>query len=126
MACKGAAGQLVVVIDDDPLVLDGMRGLLRSWGYRVVAAVSDSAALAELAAGDHAPDLVISDFRLADGKTGIEAIARVRHVFPIPACLVSGDTTGGTMRQARAAGYQLLHKPVQPDTLRATICQLLS
>jgi two-component system, sensor histidine kinase len=126
MACKGAAGQLVVVIDDDPLVLDGMRGLLRSWGYRVVAAASDSAALTELAAGDDEPDLIISDFRLADGKTGIEAIARVRHVFPIPACLISADTTGGATREARAAGYQLLHKPVRPDMLRATICQLLS
>jgi hypothetical protein len=30
-ARDGAAGRLVVVIDDDPLVLDGMCGLLRSW-----------------------------------------------------------------------------------------------
>ena len=37
-------GKLIVVIDDDALVLDGMRGMLQSWGCRVVTAASDSAA----------------------------------------------------------------------------------
>ena len=31
-------GKLIVIIDDDALVLDGMRGLLESWGCQVVAA----------------------------------------------------------------------------------------
>jgi CheY-like chemotaxis protein len=119
------AGQLVVVIDDDPLVLDGMRGLLRSWGYRVVAAVSGSAALADLADQDERPDLIIADYRLADGQTGIEAIEGLRHVFPIPACLISGETAPERLREASASGYRLLHKPVHPTALRALISQLL-
>jgi CheY-like chemotaxis protein len=45
-----SAAKLVLIIDDDPLVLDAIGGLLRSWGFRVVTAASDSAALAELAA----------------------------------------------------------------------------
>jgi CheY-like chemotaxis protein len=122
-ACDGGAGQLVVVIDDNPLVLEGMRGLLRSWGYRVVAAVSASAALTELAA--RKPDLIISDYCLADQKTGIEAIERVRDVFPIPACLITGDATPERVREAGACGFQLLHKPVPPTQLRLILSRLL-
>jgi CheY-like chemotaxis protein len=116
--------KLVVVIDNDPLVLDGMRGLLHSWGYRVVAARSDNGALAGLAELNQRPDLIISDYRLADG-TGIEAIERLRNLFPVPAILISGETAPEHLREASASGHRLLHKPVRPMTLRAMLSQLL-
>jgi len=122
-----ANGKLIVVIDDDPLVLDGTCGLLRSWGCRVVTGDSGSGALAALADQQQEPDLVISDFRLSDGKTGIEAIAGVRSAFPksIPAFLVSGDTSPEPLHEARASGFHLLHKPVDPMTLRAMLNRAL-
>jgi CheY-like chemotaxis protein len=122
-----ANGKLIVVIDDDPLVLDSTCGLLRSWGCRVVTGDSGSSALAALAAQRQPPDLVISDFRLSDGKTGIEAIAGLRNAFPkpIPAFLVSGDTSPGPLNEARASGFHLLHKPVDPMTLRAMLNRVL-
>lgn len=120
-------GKLVVVIDDDPLVLDGMRGLFRSWGCCVVTGAADGAALTGVAAYDHPPDLIISDYRLSDGKTGIEAIERLRSAFrsPIPAFLISGDISPERLREARASGYHLQHKPVDPMLLRAMFNQLL-
>jgi CheY-like chemotaxis protein len=120
-----ARGRLVVVIDDDPLILDGMRGLLRSWGYRVIAADSERAAFADLAGQDQTPDLIISDFHLADGKTGLDAIDGLRHVFPVPACLISGETAPERLREVSARGYELLHKPVQPAVLRLVVNRLL-
>jgi two-component system, sensor histidine kinase len=120
-----ARGRLVVVIDDDPLVLDGMRGLLRSWGYRVVAVDSERAAFADLAGEDRPPDLIICDFHLAAGKTGLEAIEGLRHVFPVPACLISGETAPERLREINACGYELLHKPVQPAVLRLLVNRLL-
>jgi len=121
------AGKVIVVIDDDALVLDGMGGLLRSWGCRVVAEVSETAALARLAELGQQPDLIISDHRLADGKTGIEAIDCLHGVLgiAIPAFLISGDTTPERLRDARASGYHLLHKPVSPMTLRAMLNRFL-
>ncbi len=121
------AGKLIVVIDDDALVLDGMGGLLRSWGCRVVAEVSETAALARLAELGQPPDLIISDHRLADGKTGIEAIDCLHGTLgvAIPAFLISGDTTPERLRDARASGYYLLNKPVPPMTLRAMLNRLL-
>jgi hypothetical protein len=43
----------------------------------------------------------------------------------VPAFLISGDTAPERLREARSSGYYLLHKPVLPITLRATISQLL-
>jgi len=121
------SGKLVVVIDDDALVLDGMRGVLRGWGCRVVTAATDDAAIASLAEDGQAPDLIISDYRLNNGRTGIEAIARLRGAVgvSIPAFLISGDTAPERLREASASGHHLLHKPVLPMTLRALVGQLM-
>jgi CheY-like chemotaxis protein len=118
-------GKLIAVIDDDPRVLDGMRGLLRSWGCRVISGDTAVVVIKGLAACP--PDLIISDYRLSDGKTGIGAIAQVRDVFggAIPAFLISGDTHSDALLQARANGLQLLHKPVDPMKLRAMVNRLL-
>jgi CheY-like chemotaxis protein/anti-sigma regulatory factor (Ser/Thr protein kinase) len=117
------SGKLVVVIDDDTLVLDSTGGLLRGWGCRVVAASSGGAALTRLAEYDHPPDLIISDYRLSDDRTGVEAITRLREALnvPVPALLISGDTDPLPLREARANGHHLLKKPVSPRALRAML-----
>jgi signal transduction histidine kinase len=118
--------KLVVVIDDDPLVLEGMGGLFRSWGYQLVAG-TDEEALAGVADLDRPPDLIVSDYHLSGGKTGIEVIEGLRRTLSadIPAFLVSGDTSPELLRQARATGYHLLHKPVDPMTLRAMVSHVM-
>ena len=118
--------KLVVVIDDDPLVLEGMAGLFRSWGYQLVAGTDDEA-LAGVADRDRPPDLIVSDYHLSGGKTGIEVIEGLRSTLSaeIPAFLVSGDTSPELLRQARASGYHLLHKPVDPMTLRAMVSHVM-
>jgi CheY-like chemotaxis protein len=78
-------------------------------------AVSDLGATAR-------PELVISDFHLADGQTGITAIAKLRQVHgAIPAFVMSGDIAVERLREAQASGHRLLHKPVQPMMLRAMV-----
>jgi signal transduction histidine kinase len=120
-------GKSVIVIDDDALVLDGMRGVLKSWGCSVLTADSEDAALGILSQHGEAPDIIISDYRLRDGKTGFDVIERIRRTYdmPIPAFLISGDTAPERLRQASASGYYLLHKPVLPITLRSVVSQLL-
>jgi signal transduction histidine kinase/CheY-like chemotaxis protein len=122
-----AMGKFVVVVDDDALVLDAMGGILKSWGCSVVTAKSDTDALVALAGHARQPDLIISDYRLGDGRTGFDVIERLRSSFGahIPAFLISGDTAPERLREARASGYYLLHKPVLPMTLRSVVSQLL-
>ncbi|MCC6947400.1 MAG: GAF domain-containing protein [Bradyrhizobiaceae bacterium] len=122
-----AQNKLIVVMDDDTLVRDGMRGILRSWGCRVVAAASDTEALAQLSEQESRPDLIISDYRLAGGHTGITAIANLRNKLgaQIPAFIVTGDTSPERLREVDSAGYQLLQKPLSPMTLRTVVDRLL-
>jgi len=116
---------LVLVVDDDPMVLEAMRGLLERWGYRTIAGASHDA-VAALVADGAAPDLIIADFHLSGGRTGIETIEHVRAArgARIPAFLVSGDTSPERLQQARAQGYTLLHKPVSAMTLRSLVVKL--
>jgi signal transduction histidine kinase len=116
-------GKLVIVIDDDALVLDGMGGVLRGWGCTVVTGDCAEAVLPSIGAATRCPDLIISDYRLADGTTGIEVIESLREKLgaEIPAFLISGDTAPERLREASAGGYHLLHKPVSPMALRTTM-----
>jgi signal transduction histidine kinase/ActR/RegA family two-component response regulator len=117
--------KLVLVIDDDPLVLEGMSGIFRKWGCRVITADSDSKALKAATEQDDLPDLIISDYHLADGRTGIATIEWLRGELsaPIPAFLISGDTDPATLHEAKVKGFHLLHKPVNPMALRAMFNQ---
>jgi CheY-like chemotaxis protein len=124
-AVSGSAIALVVVIDDDPLALEAIAGLLRSWGLRVVSAASEDAALAELAELGQSPHLLICDYHLSEDTTGIQVIERLRHEFPIPAILISGDASPGLVREVDRRGYHVLHKPVDPKALRALLKLIL-
>jgi len=125
-AAFAVEGKVILVIDDAPIVLEGTSGLLGKWGYSVVTAASDEAALIQLAEREQHPDLIISDYHLANGKTGIEAIERINAAFgaSIAAILISGDTAPERLRDAKDKGYILLHKPVDPMQLRAVMHQL--
>jgi len=104
-------------------VQEGTGGLLGKWGYSVLTAGSDEAALIRLAERQQRPDLIISDYHLASGKTGIRAIEQINAAFgsAIPAILISGDTAPEPLRDANDRGYILLHKPVDPMRLRAVM-----
>jgi signal transduction histidine kinase/CheY-like chemotaxis protein len=119
-------GKVILVIDDAPIVLEGTSGLLGKWGCSVVTAGSDEAALIQLAEREQRPDLIISDYHLSDGKTGVEAIERIGAAFgaSIPAILISGDTAPERLRDAKGKGYILLQKPVEPGRLRAVMHKL--
>ena len=126
VAIDAPRGKLVIVVDDDALVLDSMSGLLRNWGCRVVAAATPDEALADLDP-EELPDLIICDYRLANGQSGIAAIADLRKAFGalVPAFLMSGDTAPERLREARESGHHLLHKPLREMALRAMINRLL-
>jgi CheY-like chemotaxis protein len=70
------------------------------------------------------PDLVIVDYRLPDGRTGIEALAALRARWPgrtLPAIVVTGSSLGGHEDEAGKHDFHLLVKPVLPNKLRAMI-----
>jgi len=114
--------QWVVVIEDDEDVRDAMQNLLTDWGLRVLAAETSDEVLASVQA-DVAPALVISDYHLPNGETGITAIARLREVWgeDLPAMLISGDTSPENVLSMAASGLSVLNKPVRPAKLRVLL-----
>ncbi len=118
-------GTCVVCIDDEAAVLDGMTALLELWGCRVLPARSGDEALERLAAAGVTPDLVISDYRLAD-ENGIDVVKRLQTRLggEVPALLVTGDTAPDRVKEANASGFALLYKPVQPARLRQLVHDL--
>jgi PAS domain S-box-containing protein len=122
------AGALVVVIDDEPVQREGMRRALGAWGCSVVPAASAEEALAQLAASGRKPDLIVADYRLADGATGAQTIRRLSEWAErtIPGIIVSGDNEAWRLQEAAADGHGFMHKPVDPDELRRRLAAILN
>jgi len=120
-------GRFAVVVDDDRAVLEAMRVTLSGWGMEVAAADSGAMILGKLRTAERCPDLILCDYRLRDGESGIDVIRDVREEFnaDIPAALVTGDTGPERLKEAIASGLPLLHKPVKASRMRALVGQLL-
>jgi signal transduction histidine kinase len=120
-------GKFIVVVDDDLLVRDGMRGLLQNWSCDVVTDSGDDVAIDRLIKEGRVPDLIISDYQLPGGQTGFQIIERLRAAFAtnIPAFVISGDIGTEPLHEARERGLHLLHKPVAPMTLRSMLNRML-
>lgn len=114
--------KLVVVIDDDPLVLEATGSLLRSWGCQVVTAACYRDVMPALMEMGRRPDLIVCDYRLPHGETGVEAIEMLRSAFEIPALLISADSNSPQYSDG-SPGYRLLHKPLNAKMLRAMLVE---
>ncbi|AWK85201.1 hybrid sensor histidine kinase/response regulator [Azospirillum thermophilum] len=103
-----------LVIDDDPLVREGLALLIEQSGWRVLAADSARTALEQLAKGGETPALLIADYRLEGGATGLEAIRDVEALLDEPplSVVLTGDTAPQRISDAQASGYRILHKPI--------------
>lgn len=111
-------GGLIILIEDDVSVANAWALLLEAEGYRVATAASASEAHALTAHLDEVPRLIISDFHLLGGSTGVEAVAEIREHYklPIPAFIVSGDTSKVVKKARLLDNCTLMNKPV--DTAR--------
>lgn len=122
------SGRVVLVIDDERDIRDGMVRVLGQAGARVVAAQSVSAAIDALHQAELVPECIVADFRLRDDLNGVQAVAQIRDEFnlTIPAVLVTGDTSPESLLFAQAGGLSVQHKPVSPADLRLSIWRELN
>jgi len=130
-ASSSAAGPLadarILVIDNEPAILDGMGALLRGWGCKVAVAASEVEALDLVGADPTPPDIIVADYHLEDGALGVDAIEAVRRAcgYEAPGLVITADRDPRVYEEAAAHGYQILNKPVKPAKLRAVLTQLL-
>ncbi len=118
-------GLRVLVVDNEPEVLDATLGLLRRWGHQPQIAANGAQALALLQTESF--DLALVDHQLDAGENGIELIAdwRARGCAPPALVMVSADRNQSFLKAAATARLPVLHKPVKPAALRALLASLV-
>ena len=106
-------GRLVAVLENDRLTREALSAWLLEAGARVAQAASLAQLQDVLRNADRAPDLMLADFRLAEG-TGVEAVDAVRAEYGwVPAWIISGEPD----ILERGLNLPVLQKPVTPDRL---------
>ena len=118
-------GRLIAVVEDEVAVREGLVVVLQAWGARVVSfdTVEGVTAWLDSPAAEQ-PDLQLVDYRLPQGRTGIDALVAMRARWPgrkLPAIVITGSSLGGHEDEAVTHDYHLLIKPVLPNKLRAMI-----
>jgi two-component system, sensor histidine kinase len=113
----------IVIVEDEPSVVEGLEILLKGWGATVIAFDTLDAAEAWAHQTDRRPDLLIADYLLPEQRTGIEVIHLMRTRFgsDLPVIMITGSTMNGHEDQALNENFHLLLKPVIPTRLRALI-----
>ncbi|MCP1601841.1 Na+/proline symporter/signal transduction histidine kinase [Aeromonas caviae] len=119
-------GVRILCIDNEEDILIAMASLLGRWGCEVRCAQSLEQA-EEIIGGGFLPALVLSDYHLDDGKTGLQALHMIRlaHGNGIGGIIISADRKSELQAQIREHGFGYVSKPVKPLKLRALMNSLL-
>lgn len=122
------AGRRILVVENDPGMRQAFGLLLRAWGMEVSDAGSVEAARRAVRRGSRPPELVLTDYRLDDGETGLQTIAALRRDLggAVPALIVSAESSESIRRIAGPLGVPVLEKPVAETELRRVLGRLLA
>lgn len=120
-AVHEAVSGMVILIEDDVNVANAWGLLLEAEGYQVATAASATEARALMKHVGEIPALLISDFHLLDGSTGVEAVSIIREHYgeTIPAFIVSGDTSKVVKDARLLSNCTLMSKPIDTNRLLA-------
>jgi CheY-like chemotaxis protein len=111
----------VLVVDDEDMVADFMRELLRGWGLEVTAVSGVEPAREVFAAAPQRFDLVLTDHTMPR-MTGLELARGLRAVRPgLPVIVFSGCADVIPESQLAQAGVELLQKPIDEAALLAAL-----
>jgi PAS domain S-box-containing protein len=116
---RDGEGRLAVLVDDDAIVLLGLRAIFQDWKFQTLIAASAEQAVERLKSDGRIPDIIIADYRLRGGERGTDAVQRIRDLLgvAVPAIILTGETGMEWQREAGDLGYGIAFKPVTPRQL---------
>ncbi len=122
---KLLSARMVLLIEDNCAVRQSMRVLLRSFNCHVLEAESLRAALSVVNQTLRTPDLIITDYRLGEFDTGLDAIVQVREAVgeAVPALLITAETLL-PHDEAAKIGVPVLPKPLETGALAKVLSSL--
>ncbi|WP_298375185.1 hybrid sensor histidine kinase/response regulator [Azospirillum sp.] len=120
------SGVAVLVIDDDPFVLNGLTLFLANEGHRVHGVSNADQGLRDVQDGLFKPDVIVADYHLSANDTGLDFINRLWTLLGIriPAILISGRLDNAVAHQAADLGITVVAKPIMPDLLSQLVTEL--
>lgn len=116
----------VLLVDDDPMIVQAMQALLGSWGVDLRCATTGNAHAVQVCGTDWQPECVLCDFRLPGAMDGLEMLDYLQDCFPATVgILQTGELVQTVQSRAEEAGYMVMFKPVDPGVLAATLTAVL-
>ena len=118
---------LCLFIDDDPMVLGGIECAFATIGCETITAASGAGAIFALGEAGRMPDVIVCDYRLDGGESGLAAIQAVRSWSgkEIPALLLTGNIGQGIEDEARRRRIPVAEKPIGPHDLLQLLANIV-
>ncbi|MEH6825974.1 MAG: NahK/ErcS family hybrid sensor histidine kinase/response regulator [Motiliproteus sp.] len=123
-------GVRVLVIENEESIRIGMTALLQQWGCEIKTA--DGITQAQSAYAGQAPDIILADYHLDQGVTGVDVIEALKQGYPSsqqpipPAIMITADRSDVILKLFQHKGLTRLNKPIKPGKLRALMSHLLN
>jgi two-component system, sensor histidine kinase and response regulator len=126
-AATPLVGRRVLLVEDDPMVREAVAREISDWGAEAITAATPDEALDLVAAQPRRlPDVAIIDRDLGKSMTGPQLLrSLVARFGAIPAVIVTGATDPDALAELRASNLRWLTKPVDSNTLKGVIGDLL-
>ena len=111
----------ILLVDDEPELLDILGELLSGFGYKVIARIDAESALPAIKEGTTV-DLVITDLKMP-GMSGPEFVVALKRIVPaMPVIMLTAHGSVESYIQSRSDGvFEYINKPVQSKELRRIV-----
>lgn len=118
----------ILVVEDDPELRGLLEILLKNEGYHTALAVNGTVAQDLVARGTFVPELILADFNLPNGLSGVQTSAKIRAIlgYDIPVIVLTGDISTQTLLEISQQDFLHLKKPVKLPSLISSIRDLLA
>jgi DNA-binding NarL/FixJ family response regulator len=111
----------ILIVEDEPLVALELKETLEDAGFEVPLTV-DSADRVLQAVSTHRPSLILMDIRLRSFIDGVDVVARVRMMSPVPVIYLTAYSTPEVVHRAQATHpAAFLIKPIDGAALVKTV-----
>jgi two-component system CheB/CheR fusion protein len=117
----------ILLIEDDPDVRELLELVLEREGHAVTTAIDGASALDLVVRGSLRPDIILADYNLPGGVTGVKAAGKLQAQLgvEVPVIILTGDISTRALKAIADEGCTQLNKPVQLHELNQAIQRLL-
>ncbi len=111
-------GMIVLLVENDIRLAHAMTHMIEQHGAEVLLAEGASEAVALLGEIQLVPDVMLLDYQLGVGASGLELYEQIKHRFgTVPAAIISANRSRDLQTGCAALGLRLLPKPIDRETL---------